>query len=152
SAVRAVAPGLPIGVSTGAWIEPDAAKLLELVRAWEVLPDFASVNFHEDGTVALATLLLERGVGVEAGLWTREAAELFASSEVASQCFRILLEPRATEDAEALRTAHEISVVLDAAQVATPRLLHGTRGSTWGVLRAALDLGCDVRVGLEDTT
>lgn len=34
--------------------------------------DVASVNWHEDGTVELAEDLIERGIGVEAGLWTRD--------------------------------------------------------------------------------
>ena len=35
--------GTPVGVSTGAWIEPDLARRLELVAAWRA-PDFASVG------------------------------------------------------------------------------------------------------------
>ncbi len=38
-----------------------------------VLPDFASVNFNEPGSVALAEPLMDRGVGVEAGLFDAEA-------------------------------------------------------------------------------
>lgn len=152
SAIRALVPDLPIGVSTGAWIEPDARARFALVESWDALPDFASVNFHEEGAPFLAALLVERGVGVEAGLWTAPAAEDFARSDIRSQCLRILIEPRATNPVDALRAADEINAVLDRAQVAAPRLLHGTREATWGVLRAARDGGFDLRIGLEDTT
>lgn len=39
-----------------------------------MLPDFASVNWHEDGADEVAAALLEIGVGVEAGLWHVDAA------------------------------------------------------------------------------
>src|SRR5690606_19167769 len=39
---------VPVGVSTGAWIEPDLEKRLALVRSWYG-PDYASVNCSEDG-------------------------------------------------------------------------------------------------------
>lgn len=152
SAIRAIVPDRPIGVSTGAWIEPDAGARFALVESWDVLPDFASVNFHEEGAAAIAALLIERGIGVEAGLWTVEAARDFVESDVASRCMRILIEPRAVNDVDALRTMDEISAVLDAARAGTPRLAHGTREATWVVLQAARDAGFDLRIGLEDTT
>ena len=52
-AIRASCPSVPIGISTGAWIVPDTGRRLALVRAWEVLPDFASVNVHEAGSLQL---------------------------------------------------------------------------------------------------
>ncbi|MQC18173.1 MAG: hypothetical protein DWG80_03745 [Chloroflexi bacterium] len=152
SAIRELVPGLPIGVSTGDWIEPDARAHIELVRSWDVLPDFASVNLHEEGAIALAEVLIERSVGIEAGVWTVEAAEVFVGSAIASRCLRVLIEPRASAAAEALRTADAIRAVLDRARNTAPRLLHGTREGAWDVLRAALDAGLDLRIGLEDTS
>jgi uncharacterized protein (DUF849 family) len=73
TAIRAACPGLPVGVSTGAWIESDPQARVAAIRSWRVLPDFASVNAHEDGAEAVALALYERGVGVEAGLWTPDA-------------------------------------------------------------------------------
>ena len=35
---------VPVGVSTGAWIEPDLERRTGLVRRWSA-PDYASVNF-----------------------------------------------------------------------------------------------------------
>ncbi len=48
-AIRSACPGVPVGVSTGAWIVEDAPRRLTLVRSWEALPGYASVNVHEDG-------------------------------------------------------------------------------------------------------
>jgi uncharacterized protein (DUF849 family) len=46
--IRAQAPGIAIGVSTGAWIVPDLAARVAAVSAWRE-PDFASVNLSEAG-------------------------------------------------------------------------------------------------------
>ena len=54
AAVRQAAPGLPLGVTTGFWALPDADERLRAVEAWTVLPDFASVNWHEPGSEELA--------------------------------------------------------------------------------------------------
>src|SRR5690349_15128776 len=70
SEIRLAAPALPVGLSTGAWIEPDTKRRLALVRAWEVRPDFASVNMSENGHAQLALALLELGIAVEAGVWS----------------------------------------------------------------------------------
>src|SRR5688572_7286562 len=77
-AIRAICPHVPLGLSTGAWIVPDPARRLELIRHWEILPDFAGVNLHEEGALDVAAALLDRGVGVEAGLWNVTAVELLA--------------------------------------------------------------------------
>ena len=58
SAARHAAPGLPLGVTTGFWALPDRDKRLRAVDGWTVLPDFASVNWHEPGSEDLARLLL----------------------------------------------------------------------------------------------
>src|SRR5580704_9935808 len=68
-AVRHAIRGLPLGVTTGFWALPDADARLRAVDGWTVLPDFASVNWHEPGSPALAETLLGIGVGVEPGLW-----------------------------------------------------------------------------------
>src|SRR5688572_207396 len=96
-AMRSAAPGAKIGISTGAWIMLDTAARLKAVMAWEVLPDFASVNFIEEGAAELAQLLLSRGVEVEAGLSEPEAAERFLISGLASRCIRVLFEPQEQE-------------------------------------------------------
>ena len=151
TAIRSDVPDVPVGVSTGAWIEPDADARLALVRSWQVLPDFASVNWHEDGAERIAEVLVDLGVGVEAGIWTADAARTFVGSPMSARCLRVLIEPRDSDVAVALGTADEVGRVLDGSGNMTPRLLHGTRAASWGVLRAALEAGLDMRIGLEDT-
>src|SRR6188508_2458501 len=41
-AVRGACPGVPVGGTTIAWVEPDLARRLALVRSWTVRPDFVS--------------------------------------------------------------------------------------------------------------
>ena len=91
-AVRHVVPGLPLGVTTGFWALPDADARLRAVDGWSVLPDFASVNWHEPGSEDLARALLRRGLGVEVGIFHAEAAESWAASEIAQHCMRVMIE------------------------------------------------------------
>ena len=66
---------VPVGVATGAWIEPDPERRAALVGGWTE-PDFVSVNLSETGAVPVMHALLEAGiVGVEAGVWSAENAE-----------------------------------------------------------------------------
>lgn len=151
TAVRVAVPRTPIGVSSGAWIVPDSAERHALVASWKVLPDFVSVNFHEEGAEGLAALLLERGVGVEAGLCDATAAARWTVSGLAGHCLRVLIEPEEADLAAALGTIAEIEGALDAARVPIPRLLHGTGPTAWGLIEEAARRGYDTRIGLEDT-
>ncbi|TDC13897.1 3-keto-5-aminohexanoate cleavage protein, partial [Kribbella albertanoniae] len=76
-AVQAACPGIPLGVSTREPIVPDLTERLRLIAEWHPGPDFASVNFHEPGAAQVADLLLSRGIAVEAGLFTPEAAATY---------------------------------------------------------------------------
>src|SRR4051812_16570880 len=62
TAIRASSPNVRIGLTTGAWIEPDAHKRVQAVAGWNQMPDFASVNFDEDGCEDVARLLVDRGI------------------------------------------------------------------------------------------
>jgi len=150
-AIRGACPGTPVGISTAAWIEPDLTARLRLIAGWRELPDFASVNFHEVGAGAVATALLGRGIGVEAGLSSGDAARSFLASEAARHCLRVLIEPAEHEVSAAKQTAEEIFSVLDQASVTLPRLLHGEGPAAWPLLREAALRGYDGRAGLEDT-
>lgn len=150
-AIRRSCPDLPIGLTTGAWIEPDTERRLALVRSWSVRPDFASVNFSEPGAVELCEALLDLGIGVEAGLASVSDAEALAESALADRCLRVLVEVEEEDPGRAVATAAAIDEVLDRAGVARPRLHHGFGMATWAVLDAAIDRGRDIRVGLEDT-
>ncbi|MGW1998374.1 3-keto-5-aminohexanoate cleavage protein [Embleya sp. NPDC001921] len=150
-AIRGAAPGVPIGVSTGAWIEADPDARLAAVRAWRVLPDLASVNLSEQGSVELAHALAHLGVGVEAGVWTEADAELLVERDLAAVCTRILVEVERADPVGALDEAGRILTVLDRHDIGVPRLLHGANESAWPVLDAAIAAGLDTRIGLEDT-
>ena len=149
--VRAAARGTPVGVSTGARILGDPTLRFAAVERWVALPDFASVNFDETGAASLARLLRLRGVGVEAGLATREAAERLVDSGLGAQCLRVLLEPQ-EEDAEAaLTSVVGLEALLDRGGIRRPRLLHGTGATVWPLIAAAAARAYDTRIGLEDT-
>ena len=148
AAIRTTCPGLPVGVSTGAWIEPDPAARVAAVRAWPVLPDFASVNAHEEGAEAVAAALHDRGVMVEVGLWTVETVAAYRGWRV--PVGRILVECMAEEVPAAVADAGRILDVLGA-PTDPPVLLHAEGAATWAVLAEAVDRGLHTRIGLEDT-
>lgn len=147
--VRA-ACGVPVGVTTGAWVERDAERRATLVAAWTA-PDFASVNLCEPGAVEVMHALLSAGIGIEAGVWSVEDAERLAASGVADRVTRVLVEVMQEGGQAAARTAREIDAALDRLDVAASRLHHGEREATWPVLRQALTIGRDARIGFEDT-
>jgi uncharacterized protein (DUF849 family) len=139
-------------VSTAAWIEQDVARRLAFVHSWIELPDSAGVNFGEAGAVELATTLLARGIGVEAGIFSAEDAQRLIAAGLAQQCTHVQIEPILTQNiTEALATAQAIERVLDAAGVTTPRLLHGKDATAWSLLAYAATQGYATRIGLEDT-
>ena len=150
-AVRTASPQAQIGVSTGAWILPGVTARLDAVRAWEVLPDFASVNFSEDGAIEVGRLLLSRGVAVEAGMCDANAAEVFVQSGLAARCIRALIEPQEQAMESALQTVRGIEKVLGSIMVELPLILHGTEATVWPMMDEAIARGYDVRIGLEDT-
>ena len=142
--------GVPVGVSTGAWIEPDLDRRLELVRAWRA-PDYASVNLSEPGAAAVMQALIEAGIGIEAGVWTVADAERLAASGLAGHVTRILVEPVEAPAAGAIALVDEIHRALDDLGLAAPRLQHGDGEATWVLLEDANRRGIDTRIGLEDT-
>lgn len=151
-ATRDGAPGLPVGVTTGAWAMADPAERVAAIRGWSALPDFASVNWHEDGAERVAAELLTRGVGVEAGLWTAEAVPRWARSAFRDLCLRVLLElPDGLGQRAAIDQADELIALVRKADPAGAVLLHGAGTSCWPTLRHAVRLGLATRVGLEDT-
>ncbi len=150
-AVRARCGQVPLGVSTGAWIEPDLGRRLALIRAWTALPDFASVNLSEEGAIEVCSTLIEKGVGVEAGIGADDEVRLLAESGLAPRCLRILIEPVEPDPADAIATVRAVNAALDTAGIALPRLTHGFEATTWPVFELALELGHDSRIGLEDS-
>lgn len=154
-AVRAAVPGTPIGVTTGLWAaDGDPGRRMALVAQWAgtVQPDFASVNWSEPGADELAELLGKLGIAVEAGIWSVADAARLADGAVGDHVLRILIEPTDDLPGAAVATAAGIEAALDRHGLTAPRLQHGEGPATWAVLRVAIKLGRDIRVGLEDTT
>jgi uncharacterized protein (DUF849 family) len=146
-ALRGAAPGVPVGLSTGLWIEGSVEARVAALSAWEVLPDFASVNVYEEGAGEVCALLAARGVGLEAGLATISHVPLLPAAE----WLRVLVEVEEPEPFDAVASAAAISAAMRDAGVTAPQLHHGEGVATWAVLTAAIKGGHDVRVGLEDT-
>jgi uncharacterized protein (DUF849 family) len=148
AAVRHAVPGLPLGVTTGYWALPDVEARLRAVDGWTVLPDFASVNWHEPGSQDLARLLLSKGLGVEVGIFDVEAAESWAASEIAQHCMRVMIELQGDAD---LAIADELLGQVAAAGSPAPVLLHGLDESCWPLLEHAGARRVQTRIGMEDT-
>jgi uncharacterized protein (DUF849 family) len=152
--VQAAVPGVPVGVTTGLWAaDGNSYRRLELVSGWTGpgKPAFASVNMSEPGAAGLGALLGELGIAVEAGVWTVADADTLAETGLGEGLLRILIEPQDRSPDGAVALAAGIEAALDRHGFTAPRLHHGYGLATWHVLRAAVALGRDIRVGLEDT-
>ena len=146
--------GLRVGVSTGAWIEPDLERRLELISKWRT-PDYASVNLAEEGAEEIMEALAKAGIGIEAGIATVADADLLADlkgSDPFKAVVRVLVEPSGVPAVRAVAVAGEIHDALDGGGAAAlPRLQHGDGEAAWPLISDALARGLDTRVGLEDT-
>jgi uncharacterized protein (DUF849 family) len=141
-AIRKVAPGLPIGLSTTKTIDPDPFARAAAVERWRQRPDFVSVNLSELGWMGIVRAALHAGIAVEAGLATPADAEQLARSPFTHQVLRALVEvDGGVEDARAIAESIPDEI---------PQLWHGYGQRTWEVLRGAAAARHDVRVGLED--
>jgi uncharacterized protein (DUF849 family) len=151
-AVHAACPGVPISLSTSEGIEADPAKRLQLVAAWSELPELVTANQGEDGIDELCELLIDRGVGVEAGLLTVADAEAFVESPLPPRCVRALVEPLGTEPEAALAEAAAIEAVLAEAKIGLEQVHHGDGIASWAINQRGAARGHGIRTGLEDTT
>lgn len=146
---------VPVGVSTGAWIEPDLEKRLALVRSWYG-PDYASVNCSEDGAVMIMQALIAAGIGVEVGIGSMEDIDVFARSMLifSNGVVRLLIEPDGDSlpDEEAAGARFdELHAQLDRLGAMNPRLQHTDGPLAWFALRDAKRRRWDSRIGFEDT-
>jgi uncharacterized protein (DUF849 family) len=150
-AIRAAAPGTEISVSTGLWIVAgDVARRAELVAGWTEPPDLVSLNVSEPGWRALAAALLRARIGIEIGLASIADAREFVSDPMPG-VRRALLEVPQEDGDKALAEVAGMEAAFEEAGFDVPRLHHGYGAATWVVIRAALEQGSDVRIGLEDT-
>jgi len=146
AAIRARTPHVSLGLTTGAWILPDVQQRVDAIARWRQLPDFASVNFDEDGCELVARTLLERGVGVEAGVLDAASTRRFLAMDI--PVVRVLIELQEQRLDDALRAADIIIATLG--DHAAPRLLHGHGAMVWELFDEAVRRGYDSRIGLED--
>jgi uncharacterized protein (DUF849 family) len=149
--VRAAVPGVEIGVTTGARIQPDAVRRAELVAGWAGLaagrPDVASVNVHEDGWLEVCAALHGAGIGIELGVFHDEAARALVAVGPPPGARRVLAEVQG--DADPVPAAEALLRLLE--PLGLPVLLHGEDDAAWPVLGYAARLELDTRIGLEDT-
>ena len=151
-AIRAMCPGVPISLTTSAAIEPDPRRRLALVHGWTELPHLVTANQGEDGIVELCDHLVERGVGIEAGLLGLEDAHRFVRAGIATRCVRVLVEPLDADPGTAVAHAAAMETVLADAGIGLEQVHHGDGIASWAVNRRALERGHGIRTGLEDTT
>jgi uncharacterized protein (DUF849 family) len=150
AAIRRAVPGLEISCSTAEEIDLGGAPdRIAAIRAWTDPPDLVSLNLAEAGAVELGHALLERGIGLEAGLFTVDDADRLLGAPWATSVHRVLVETIFEhDDAAAVTLARAIDARV--APLDRPRLWHGDDRATWAVVDAGLAAGVDVRVGLED--
>ncbi|MDN5798274.1 MAG: 3-keto-5-aminohexanoate cleavage protein [Intrasporangium sp.] len=154
-AIRERAPGIRVSVTTRDGIADTSHEKLALVQAWPGPelggPDCASVNWHEDGAADLARTLVTKGITIEAGIWTPQAATRFVATHWPWRVERILVEalPGISRGSTGRWAVERILAALGMlpAQV----LVHGEGPWTWPVLRWARAAGYATRIGLEDT-
>jgi hypothetical protein len=96
-------------------------------------------------------VLLEHGVGIEAGVWSVEDADRLAACGLAVRFTRVLVEPMHPDPFAAPLLYEAIHARLDTHGIQAPRLQHGDGEATWPILDDALATGYDSRIGFEDT-
>lgn len=151
-AVRAVCPGVPISLTTSATIESDSRRRLKQIAAWTELPELVTANQGEEGILELCEHLIQRGVGIEAGLLSLGDAHAFVRSGIADRCVRVLVEPLDPDPAEAVAHAAAMEEVVLAAGILLDQIHHGDGVASWAVCERALSRRHGIRTGLEDTT
>jgi uncharacterized protein (DUF849 family) len=148
-AVRAAVPGMPVGISTGAWITPRGPGRLAAMRAWTVLPDFVSVNLHEPDAEDVVALMQARGVKVEAGVRSQADVSRLTGTRLPRYSLRVLVEVPAESPAEAEAEAEAMLAALEGTPM-PPLLLHGQGGGVWPMVEMAAARGLATRAGFED--
>jgi uncharacterized protein (DUF849 family) len=141
-AIRAAAPGLPVGLSTSESIDRDPFARAAAVRTWQRRPDFVSVNICELGWAGIVRAALHAGIAVEAGIATPADAEELSASPFTHQVVRALVEVDGGAD--------DVRAIAPHVPDGLPQLWHGYGERAWEVISAGAEAGVDVRVGLED--
>jgi uncharacterized protein (DUF849 family) len=151
AAIKQALPGIPVGISTGQWIEPNPERRAMLISQWDVLPDFVSLNFSEQGLDVIPGILMKKNIGIEAGVASRDDAKRLLDLGLAKNCFRLLIEPDEQDLNKAVKTTESIERLLlpvfDPSQI----LLHGLESTAWRLFHLALIRNYSSRIGFEDT-
>jgi uncharacterized protein (DUF849 family) len=148
SALRDAVPGVELSLSTGLWIAGgDVERRAALVAGWTVVPDLVSLNVAEPGWRRLGVTLRGLGVGIEIGLGSPADAREFVSDPIPG-VRRALIE---VDGEQPVAEAAAMEEAFTEAGFDVPRLHHGYDAATWAVIDAAIAIGRDVRIGLEDT-
>lgn len=150
AAVRAAVPSIPIGLSTQWNIAPGGIARRESIQRWKAIPDYVSINLIEEDADELISLVLDKGIGVEAGIWSVKDAERFVTLSNAPRCLRVLIEVLEQNEEDALGVANDIQTILTKADIRLPILLHGEEANVWPMYREAVAKGFAGRIGLED--
>lgn len=151
TAIRAAVPGVPVGIGTGAWIAPGGRARHADMAGWTVLPDYVSINLNEEDAPSVMAMMAARGVGIEAGVWSLADARRLIMLADRPVLLRILVEMPDAPAGEALSEADAVIRALSEAGLDVPVLLHGEGESAWPCIAEAARIGCDTRIGLEDT-
>ncbi|MEO1549138.1 MAG: 3-keto-5-aminohexanoate cleavage protein [Pseudomonadota bacterium] len=149
-ALRRAVPGVPVGIGTSTQIAPQGAARLAQIARWDELPDYASVNLSEPGWEAQMRALMDRGIGIEAGVWSPQDAQRLLGFAHARDCLRVLIEMIDLGPQAAVAQYQATRQVLDQSRLDLPRLLHGEGACAWDMVRLAGREGLDTRAGLED--
>ena len=142
---------IPIGISTGDWIEPNLDKRLEQISSWKILPDFVSINYYEIGSIKVTHLISEKGIKIEVGLSSLESAQNFTTNNLKGDFLRILIEPQEQTLESAVETVNKIESHIKNSGIQLPFLLHGVDITCWDLLRMAFCKNYETRIGFEDT-
>lgn len=148
--------GVPveIGLTTGAWIVPDLASRVSMIREWEQV-DCATVNLSEPGFEAVMQVMVDAGIGIDVGLWAPAEMDMLLASGFLPRAQRISIELDSHEpyhlSGEPTALAQQVNDALDAAGSTCPRLTHGMNEWTWPLVSDAFRRGHDTRVGFEDS-
>lgn len=150
TAIRQACPGIELALSTADYIVGDPQQRLRLIEAWSVLPDTLCVNLSEEGIDEVIALAHERGIGLEAGLFTPEDVEHFKFLQHL-QWRRVLLEPLSTSPEEAEAQLVALEAALGTPWLEIPHLVHGMDNATYPLLWRAARTTRASRIGFEDT-
>ncbi|MFC0318242.1 MULTISPECIES: 3-keto-5-aminohexanoate cleavage protein [Olivibacter] len=151
SLVRQHLLNIPVGISTGSWIEPDFELRKNLINGWTIFPDFVSVNFSEDNCEQVVKMLLDKGVSIEAGISNVTDAKKLINSGLHKYCFRILIEPQEHALSGALENLYAIEKAILPVVFEQEILLHGLNETCWPLIEKAFERNYSTRVGFEDT-